>query len=70
MKIKIIALISMLALMYTTQAQQTTSQTVDITKGWKMIVGDNSAYAQPTFNDKNWKPVSCTDKVGKITKAN
>ncbi len=58
MKIKIIALIGMVALMYTSQAQQSDSKTVNITKGWKILVGDNPAYAQPLFEDKDWKPIS------------
>jgi len=58
MKIKIIGLISMLVLMYTSQAQQPDSKTVNITKGWKILVGDNPAFAQPTFDDKDWKPMS------------
>jgi len=58
MKIKIIGLISMLVLMYTSQAQQPDSKTVNITNGWKILVGDNPAFSQPTFDDKDWKPIS------------
>jgi len=43
MKIKIIALISMVALMYTSHVQPATPQIVDITKGWKIYVCDNCA---------------------------
>ena len=48
----------MLVLMYTSQAQQPDSKTVNITNGWKILVGDNPAFAQPTFDDKDWKPIS------------
>jgi len=53
MKIKIIALISMVALMYTSHVQPATPQTVDITKVGKIYVCDNPVFAQPSFNDKN-----------------
>ncbi len=59
MKIKIVALICMLVvLIYPSHAQQATPQMVDITKGWKIFVGDNPAFAQPSFDDKYWKPIS------------
>lgn len=59
MKIKIIALIYMfVAMTYISQAQLATPQTLDITKGWKILVGDNPAFAQPSFDDKDWKPIS------------
>ena len=62
MKIKIIGLISMLVLMYTSQAQQPDSKTVNITNGWKILVGDNPAYVQPSLDDKNWNLVSVLTK--------
>ncbi|MHC1704566.1 MAG: putative Ig domain-containing protein [Tenuifilaceae bacterium] len=35
---------------------------VDISKNWKFIQGDNLEYAQPNFNDSNWKPIE-VDKI-------
>ncbi len=35
--------------MYIIQAQRATPPTVDMTKGWKIFLGDNPAFAQPTF---------------------
>ena len=62
MKIKTIALIGMVALMHTSQAQQPDSKTVNITNGWKILVGDNPAYVQPSLDDKNWKLVNVKSK--------
>ncbi|CAN5418995.1 hypothetical protein BH10BAC3_BH10BAC3_28160 [soil metagenome] len=58
MKMKMKGWIGMVVLKHTGHAQQPTPQTVDITKGWKIFVGDDRAFAQPTCDDKNWKPVS------------
>ena len=35
---------------------------VDISKGWKFILGDNLEYKNPAFNDSNWKPIE-VDKI-------
>ncbi|MGA3032047.1 MAG: PP2C family protein-serine/threonine phosphatase [Terracidiphilus sp.] len=42
-------------------ATQWPSGTVDIDQGWKEQAGDNPAWAQPGFNDSQWKTVELDD---------
>jgi len=36
---------------------QITHETIDISDGWKMKVGDNLEYVKPSFNDSDWKAI-------------
>jgi alpha-galactosidase len=36
------------------------AQEIAIDKGWKFAIGDSAQWAQPGYNDQNWKPISLT----------